>query len=215
MVLCILIGKTQQSGFAYLTLLATLAVMALVLTNASTSQSQQAKRERETQLMFIGEQFYNALASYYADSQDQTKRYPTKLEQLLIDERGIKPKHHLRQIFQDPMTKTSEWGLVLNTQKQIIGVFSLSEEVLLRTKLPEYAAIQTSKTATYKDVKFIYRPKSKDKSAATTTDPATAREIQSLLSDFGLEDEFGDDGDDGFDDAFGGDFADPFGDEDF
>ena len=215
MVPCILIGNVKSRGFAYLTLLVVLAVMALVLSSASVSQSHQSKREKEAQLMFIGEQFYGAIASYYASSQDQTKRYPTKLEQLLVDNRGIKPKHHLRQIFQDPMTQKMDWGLVLNTQKQIIGVFSLSNETLLKTKLPEFAVLQTNKTATYQDVKFIYRPKSTDKSASSTTDSTTANEIESLLSEFDFADEFGDEVDDSLTDAFSGDFADPFEDEDF
>ncbi len=199
----ILIGNgayKANSGFAYLALLAALAVLALVLSSASVSQSHKAKRERETQLFFIGEQFYNALASYYAVSQQETDRYPKTLAQLLVDNRAIKPRHHLRQIYQDPMTHTYEWGLVLNSQKQIIGIYSLSDEVLLKSKLPEFAVIEGNQQALYSNLKFIYRPSNKAK-------PAQSEETD----DFQEVDSFGDGGDDDFNIDFNTDFdADEF-----
>jgi len=204
------IGRSSNDGFAYLTLLVVLAVMAIVISGASVNLSHQAQREREEQLLFVGEQFYNAIESYYAVSQDQTKRYPTDLKQLLIDNRGIKPKHHLRKIFQDPITKTFDWGLVLNTQKQIIGVYSLSNEYVLKTKLPDFVVQKSTKAATYQDIKFIYTSKSKDDSAT-----ATSTQIESLLSEFGLDEAGLKEIDDNFDDPFSDSAIDPFVDEDF
>ena len=149
---------SRDKGFAYVALLASMTVIALLLSSVSVNQSHQAKRERETQLLFIGEQFRNSLASYYLVSQQENDRFPKTLSQLLVDNRALKPRHHLRQIYRDPITQSYHWGLVLNTNKQIIGVYSLSNELLLKSKLPEFAVLVSDGQATYSDLKFIYQP---------------------------------------------------------
>jgi len=163
MVLPIVTGNRQrQGGFAYIALLASLAVLAMVLNSVSINKSHQAKREREAQLFFVGKQFRNALASYYRVSQDETRRYPQTLTELLVDNRGLKPRYHLRNIYIDPMTQSKEWGLVVNTEEQIVGIYSLSNAALLKSNLPDYAILENKGEARYSDLKFIYQPSIED-----------------------------------------------------
>ncbi len=78
---------------------------------AGTGQMWQTKsqRQKEAELMFIGEEFRKAIMSYHNTG---TKQFPTSLEDLLKDERLPNVKRHIRKIYLDPITNTAEWGLV-------------------------------------------------------------------------------------------------------
>jgi len=147
-------------GFAYIALLAILAILMLALTSASENIAQNAKREREQQLFFVGEQFRNAIGRYYEQSPQGTKQFPKILEVLLKDNRSIKPVRHLRKLYSDPITKSALWGLVKNEQQQIIGVFSISaEEVLITNFDSNVVSVDIEQgVLIYSDLKFIYAP---------------------------------------------------------
>ncbi|NQZ53771.1 MAG: type II secretion system protein [Piscirickettsiaceae bacterium] len=158
---------TKARGFAYIALLASLAVLMLVLTAASESISQNAKREREQQLFFVGQQFRNAIASYYENSPSGNKQFPKNFDVLLKDNRSIKPARHLRRIYRDPMTNDFLWGEVRNGQQQIIGIYSLStEQVLITNFNTDLITINEDQTDLfYSDLKFIYSPTEQNKTA--------------------------------------------------
>ncbi|MFW5450502.1 MAG: type II secretion system protein [Methylophagaceae bacterium] len=147
-------------GFAYLALLASLFVLMLVLTAAAETISQQAKRERERQLFFVGEQFRNAIASYYENSPSGSKQFPKNFDVLLKDTRSIKPARHLRQIYSDPITNNAAWGEVRNEFQQIIGVYSLSTERVLITNIDSNIIMvdEGQGILIYSALKFIYNP---------------------------------------------------------
>jgi len=147
-------------GFAYIALLATLAILMLALTSASESISHNAKREREQQLFFVGEQFRNAIKNYYENSPSGVKQFPNKLNDLLKDNRFAKPARYLRRIYRDPMSNDFDWGVVLNENKQIVGIYSLSSKELLKTNLPsDLVTVDSDKgKLKYSDLKFIYTP---------------------------------------------------------
>ena len=165
----------SASGFAYIALLASLAILMMALTSASESIAQNAKREREQQLFFVGEQFRNAIGSYYENSSQATKQYPKTLESLLKDNRSINPDRHLRQIYNDPITDDVFWGLVKNEQQQIIGVFSTSsEEVLITNFDSKVVSVDIEQgILIYSNLKFIYTP---EKGADTKKNPAKSVE---------------------------------------
>ena len=165
----------SASGFAYIALLASLAILMMALTSASESIAQNAKREREQQLFFVGEQFLNAIGSYYENSSQGAKQYPKTLESLLKDNRYINPDRHLRQIYNDPITNDVFWGLVKNKQQQIIGVFSTSSEEVLITNFDSKVVSVDIKQGIliYSDLKFIYTP---EKGADNKKNPAKSIE---------------------------------------
>jgi len=116
-----------------------------------------AQRDREEELLFAGEQFRGAIRSYYDGTPSGAKVFPRTLQDLVEDNRGVKPLHHLRQIFRDPMTGTREWGLI-RAGDRIIGVHSLHAGVPMRHA--NFAPHQEdfASASSYRDWKFAYSP---------------------------------------------------------
>ena len=152
------VGGAGQKGFTYIWILFVVALTSVALAGAVQVWRTEVRREKEKELMFAGEQFRQAIGSYYENSPGMPKRYPDSLEKLLLDKRFPTIKRHLRKIFFDPMTGSSEWGLVTQPNAGIIGVYSLSKEPpLKRANFPErYADFVEAKD--YRDWKFIYLP---------------------------------------------------------
>ena len=84
------------------------------------------QRERETELLWRGQQYRQAIASYCNVKQGM---YPAKLEDLLKDPRFPATVRHLRRLYLDPMTG-KEWELVKDPAERLIGVRSSSDAVL-------------------------------------------------------------------------------------
>ncbi len=123
---------TEQRGFTYLAMLVIVAVMGFSLVAFAELYSHAAQREKERELLFIGNQFRDAIASYYNKSPG-AKVYPKKLEDLVEDKRFPMPQHHLRRVYSDPMTGKAEWGLVDAPGGGFMGVHSLSEETPIKS----------------------------------------------------------------------------------
>lgn len=125
--------RTDQSGFTYLAVLFLVAVLGAVLAATGMLWSTAQQREKERELLFVGNQFRNAIRQYYEKSPGAVKKYPNTLNDLLKDERQLSTQRYLRKIFIDPITKTNKWGLVLAPEGGIMGVYSLSEEHPFKT----------------------------------------------------------------------------------
>lgn len=151
---------SQHRGFAYIALLLVIAVVVLTLQKAAEDIAQNAAREREAQLLFVGKQFINAIGSYYRNSPSGQQQFPESLEDLIKDDRFPKPARHLRQIYIDPMTGKSEWGLVKDEQQRITGVYSLSTEIPIKTSFDMQLSQSFGNTPliNYTDWKFVYLP---------------------------------------------------------
>jgi hypothetical protein len=65
--------------------------------------------------------------SYTNTTPGQAVLGPRSLDELLRDPRVPGVRRHLRQIPHDPLTGSSDWGLLKSPDGQIIGVFSLAE----------------------------------------------------------------------------------------
>src|SRR4051812_2430298 len=115
-------------GFTYIGLLIIVAVMGMGLAAFGELYSRSAQREKERELLFVGNEYRQAIASYYLKSPGQ-RAYPKSLDQLLEDKRFPMPMRHLRRLYADPITGSKDWGLVEPTKGAgIVGVYSLSEE---------------------------------------------------------------------------------------
>ena len=147
----------KNKGFTYIGLLAIIVIAGIGLTGVSVVWHQDMQREREKELLFIGEQFRLAIGHYYEDTPSGVKQFPKKLEDLVFDNRFPVVRRHLRKLYLDPIDRNKPWGLVTQ-QGQIIGVNSLS--VQTPTKKSGFEPIYESfKTASeYSDWKFIYSP---------------------------------------------------------
>lgn len=101
--------KSAQQGFVYLWALYTVALAGIAMAAAAHVWQAKSLREKEAELMFIGEQFRLAIRSYQSTG---TKQFPKTLEDLVEDKRTPNVVRHLRKIYVDPMTNTTEWGIV-------------------------------------------------------------------------------------------------------
>jgi len=134
--------RRAAGGFSYLLVLFAVATMGLTLAGTGLVWQMAAQRDREAELLFIGNQFRQAIGAYHAQSPDGTARYPAQLEELLDDARFVNRRRHLHRIYRDPMTGGFEWGLV-RVGGRIVGVHSLSDATPRKTAFaPRDAALQ-------------------------------------------------------------------------
>lgn len=116
----------RQGGFAFLFTLLLVALLGLGLVLVSDLDSTLARRERELALLQIGHEFRQALARYASGRPGVAAgAYPLRLDDLVLDPRGLKPARHLRRLYLDPMTGRADWGLI-RAGGRIVGVHSLS-----------------------------------------------------------------------------------------
>ena len=146
-------------GFSYIGLMIFVAISGIALAGVGIVWSQDQQREREKELLFVGEQFRQAIASYYESTPDKNKQYPSKLEELILDGRSLAVKRHLRKIYIDPITNSTNWGLERRDSK-IIGVYSLSELKPIKKKGFPLLYEKFADFSKYADWKFIYIPNS-------------------------------------------------------
>jgi type II secretory pathway pseudopilin PulG len=148
--------KGKQRGFSYLGLLIAVAILGAGLAAFGEIASHAAQREKEAELLFRGNAFQQAIASYYR----KDARYPQSLEQLLEDKRYPMPVRHLRKLYTDPMTGNPDWVLIEAPGGGFMGVHSRSEDAPIKTAnfSIRYAGFENA--ARYADWKFLHQPPS-------------------------------------------------------
>ena len=116
-------GRGRSAGFTYIGLLILIAMMGFALTVVAEVWQTVQKRDKEEELLFVGNQFRRAIAMYRTDA----SQYPRQLEDLLKDPAFAGVRRYLRQIYRDPITGRAEWGLLKPDGNSIVGVYSLSD----------------------------------------------------------------------------------------
>ncbi|HWT70171.1 MAG TPA: type II secretion system protein [Pseudomonas sp.] len=154
MAACIPSGKpTAQGGFTYLGVLLLIVVMGMGLASAGELWATSARRDRERQLLWVGTQYAQALRSYYRSSPGLAQ-YPKELVDLLQDERFPSAKHHLRQLYPDPMGG-GEWFLMRGFDGRITGIASSNtDKPLKQVDFPAQWSDFNGMTS-YKDWQFV------------------------------------------------------------
>lgn len=150
-------GNARQGGFTYLALLFAVAVLGVVLAGAGGLWSVERQREREQELLFIGNQFRTAIRSYYEQSPGTLKRYPMTLSELVKDQRFLGVRRHLRQLYRDPMTGLPDWGLVMAPEGGIMGVYSQSAARPMKQGNFSERDAAFSGSESYAGWQFVYR----------------------------------------------------------
>jgi len=147
--------KSTEKGFTYIGLLIIVAVMGMGLAAFGELYSRTGQREKERELLFVGNEYRQAIASYY----QKERTYPRKLEDLLEDKRFPMPVRHLRRLYPDPITNSSDWGLVQPTEGAgIVGVYSRSESTPVKTGNFSLRDSRFEGAEKYKDWVFSYSP---------------------------------------------------------
>ena len=117
----------RQAGITFLGLLFAVAIAGIALAGTGVLWQLESRREKEKELLFIGEEYRRAIERYYEKTPGAAKQYPEKLEDLLQDKRFPEPVHHLRRLYRDPMTQKVDWELI-KQQGRITGVASQSRD---------------------------------------------------------------------------------------
>lgn len=159
-----------EGGFTYLWLLFAVAGMGLLLAAAAGVWDTAARREKEAELLFIGDQFARAIVDYHARSPGAAKQYPEKLEDLVEDRRFPVPQRHLRKVFRDPMTHGAEWALV-KADGRIVGVHSRSAGKPIRTHFADRLAAFSGATS-YEE--WVFGPEVAERRTAAEGNVAAA-----------------------------------------
>jgi type II secretory pathway pseudopilin PulG len=146
--------ESAQGGFTYLGMLLILVLVGIALASAGLVWHTASVHEKEEDLLFVGEQYRQAIASYYVSGQGEL---PKKLADLVLDPRFASVKRHLRRIYPDPMTGTKEWGLV-KAGDRILGVYSLAPGKPLKEIRVSTPGADGGIAVAYSEWKFVFNP---------------------------------------------------------
>lgn len=133
-----------------------LVVTGFILSQASAKWSELVKRERELELLKVGDTIRKAIGRYYNATPGIVKQYPPNLEALLHDDRYPNPRRYLRKIYLDPVTQREGWGIVVAPSGGVMGINSLSGEKPFKLKnfSPVYKLFEDKEF--YGDWYFVY-----------------------------------------------------------
>ncbi|PSJ46739.1 type II secretory pathway, pseudopilin PulG [Zobellella endophytica] len=143
-----------QGGFTYLGVLFLIVLMGLGLAGTGQLWSLASQRAKERELLWVGNQYAQALRSYYRSSPG-VSLYPSRLEELLEDPRFPQVRRHLRRLYPDPVTGNLDWGLVRSIDGRIAGVYSRStQRPLKQARFPSQWA-EFEQMGSYADWRFV------------------------------------------------------------
>ena len=144
--------RCKEHAFTYLTVLIILAILSAGLALVGEVWHTAARRDKEAELLFVGNEYRKAIERYYLNGPAQ---YPRKLEELIKDPRTPTVERYLRQLYPDPITGKNEWGLIKAPDGGIMGVHSLSQDRPLKTAHLSGVAVAATKDVKYSDWKFV------------------------------------------------------------
>lgn len=150
-----ILGSPQ--GFALLALLIVVAVMGAGLGAVGTIWHEVQQRDKERDLLFVGERYRRAIQQYYESSIGE-KKYPPTLEALLLDPRQPGIRRYLRRPYRDPLKGSDNWGLVMAPQGGIMGIYSLSKDLPIKQANFPASLVGFENRPSYEDWKFVYIP---------------------------------------------------------
>ncbi|HLY97343.1 MAG TPA: type II secretion system protein [Sideroxyarcus sp.] len=133
-------------------------VMGVVLASAGEVWHLAAKREKEQELLFVDNQFRQAIKLYYEHTPPQALRYPVRLEDLLADPRYPSTQRYLRKIYADPISGSTKWGVVKGPAGEILGVHSLSTAEPVKKSNFSIVDKNFENKTKYTDWVFMYAP---------------------------------------------------------
>jgi DNA-binding CsgD family transcriptional regulator len=147
-------AASRPQGAVLLGFLILLAATGWTLSQWSQRAVDESQREYETELLWVGGQYRQAIESYFNGTPMGVKQLPGKLEDLIEDKRFPKPRRHLRKIYTDPMRPGKPLEVLMQGQK-IIGVHSLATGEPFRRMGFDPGQENFSEAKTYRDWRFV------------------------------------------------------------
>lgn len=156
-------ARRRSGGYTYLGVLLLVLVLSMSLTGAMLVADTVRRREKEQELLFAGQQYVDAIRSYYEAGEGGVSNYPRSIADLLRDTRFPNVRRHLRRPWRDPMTAGGEWDLIIAQDGSIVGVRSRSTQTPLGPfPLTQPGEAPAVAKATYRDWQFRFEPASAD-----------------------------------------------------
>jgi type II secretory pathway pseudopilin PulG len=145
-------------GFTYVMMLVAVAVIGVGFAGTAEVWSLAQQREKEAELLFVGNQYREAIGRYYDATPGGGKRYPQKLEDLLEDNRYPMPVRHLRKLYADPLTGKPDWVIMEGPEGGIMGVHSRATGKPL--KQAEFGQVNRTfqEAPSYNEWRFFHEP---------------------------------------------------------
>lgn len=163
----------KQQGITFLAVLFVIAIGGIALAGTGALWQMESRREKEKELLFAGEEYRRAIASY-VDNSPGDPQYPLKLADLLLDPRFPMPVRHLRRLYPEPISPDGEWQLI-RQQGRIVGVASPSAGTPIKVAgfPPEQAEFEHA--ARYADWQFIYSGNTPSRRRLSSRDAGDSR----------------------------------------
>jgi type II secretory pathway pseudopilin PulG len=148
--------RKRPSGLVLLALLIMLILVGVGALGAAEVWSTSLKREREAQLLFVGNQYRRAILDYWKMSPGR-RGYPPSIDVLLTDNRFPNPVHHLRRVYRDPMTDTGEFEPIMQSNA-MVGVHSVSTDAPIKHAGFAAPYQQFESAESYTQWQFVFLP---------------------------------------------------------
>jgi type II secretory pathway pseudopilin PulG len=173
-----LLSRSEARGAILLLLIVMISLIGLAAGLAGQSWRSTVQRAREAELLWRGQQYVQAIASYYAVKHGTQRMFPSELKNLVRDPRFPGTVRHLRKLYVDPMTG-EEWDVIKDPAERVIGVRSRSTQKPFRTDgFPQELESLKGKSS-YSEWEFVFVPPkalqggaAKGGAAKSTTDNA-------------------------------------------
>lgn len=183
----LIFSSARERGYTFLGLLFIISLLGMSVAGAALTSKVQNQREKERELIFVGQQYVDAVASYYHSAPGGAKKYPRNLEELLLDKRRANVKRHLRKPWIDPLTGSSDWNFILTKEGGIAGISSKAAGVPVKQRgFGELEYLLAGKSS-YQDWRFIYVA-SRDKNDRDEAD-IVEDQTESFFDDADTEDD--------------------------
>jgi len=149
---------SPQAGLTYLAVIMVAALLSTTLAAGGIVWHFAEQRAREDELLYVGRQFRMAIGRYYLNQPGPQKEYPKRLDDLLRDPRHPGTVRYLRKLYADPMTGSTDWGLLKTPDGSILGVYSKSERAPVKIGHFRPNDRHLARKSKYSEWKFVYLP---------------------------------------------------------
>lgn len=146
--------RGPSAGYTFIAVLVLLTLSALGMAAAGPLWRDAVQRDREQELLRIGALYAAAIVEYRDMSPGSLMQLPASLDDLVNDTRFIGTMRHLRRLYPDPIDPTRPWGLLLDTDGRVMGVYSQSQEAPLAQGPQRIGALRLAPAERYADWKF-------------------------------------------------------------
>jgi type II secretory pathway pseudopilin PulG len=140
----------RQKGFTYMIALFMVATLSVVSLRAMERTLTKDRREREAELLYVGQAYRQAIQVYYQNSPGTAKKYPPDLQSLLQDARTTSLQRPLRKLYRDPITSSADGG--------VMGVYSLSTQQPIKVSGFPVTLFGFTGAKSYQQWQFVYQP---------------------------------------------------------